>query len=51
MKSDIFVNFRKEQLNIWATFERKFVANKFQKSPNLATLDREVELLRSVECR
>ena len=28
----------KKQLNIWATFVRKFVASKFKKSPNLVTL-------------
>ena len=38
MKSDIFVNSTKSNKIIWATCARKFVANKFQKSPNLVTL-------------
>ena len=33
-----YVRVAQKLTNIWATFKRQFVANNFQKSPNLVTL-------------
>ena len=33
-----YVSVAQKLTNIWATFKRQFVANNFQKSPNLVTL-------------